>query len=266
MNVEILIVTYRKDFTYLWWCLKSISKFAAGFAGLTIIVPEEHEGELIELQRMFMFPFPVKRIGIKEWPGKGMLGHMNDIMHADVFCPDAEFIVHTDADCIFTEPVTPETFIKDGKPILQYERFTSIGKRHPGVMQWWEATQKCLPFPVQFETMRGHGETYHRDTYAQARKLVEQKTGMPISDYIRSGQNAYPQSYCEFVTLGSVAMQCFPERYHLVDCARKPNPDKSDFPVFQAWSHGAIDKPQKIWVFGVEREVVPLHEFKRYLA
>jgi len=31
MKTEILIVTYARDFPYLEYCLKSISKFARGF-------------------------------------------------------------------------------------------------------------------------------------------------------------------------------------------------------------------------------------------
>ncbi len=271
---DILIVNYARDFPYLEWCLRSIQKFARGFHRLLIIVPDRDLTLLKEvLHRVPLFGFsdknePIKFLeiqGIDEWPDKGMLHHMSVIMHADIYS-DSDFICHIDSDTIFTAPVTPDTFIKNGKPILQYERFESIGQRHPGVVEWQKVTQNCLPFAIHYETMRQHGETYSRATYAEARKLMQQKTGQSVDDYIRSGRNAFPQEFCEFVTLGNVAIHCFPDKYHLVDNALKENPDKGDFPIGQFWSHSALDLPQDIWWEGVQRKIIPISKIKSILA
>jgi len=32
-NCELFMVTFRRDFVYLEWCLKSIQKFTLGFSG-----------------------------------------------------------------------------------------------------------------------------------------------------------------------------------------------------------------------------------------
>lgn len=265
MNTEIFIVSFGRDFPYLEFALKSIGKFASGFAGVTVLVPDT------DLQGLLAMPKPIELLSMfrarafAEWPGKGMLHHELQIVYADQWCPEAEFITHMDSDTIFTAPVTPETFITNGKPILQYERFDSIGKRHGGVMEWKRVTEWCLPIPVEFETMRQHGATYHRGLYPRARQLMTDKTGMAVDEYIKSQGNAFPQGFCEFVTLGNVAMFDFPDRYHLVDCAGKPNPDKGVFPIIQTWSHGAIDKPQDIWIFGERRTVIPIEIFREYL-
>lgn len=263
MTTDLFIVTYARDFQYLEWCLRSIEKFATGFRQVWIVIPTADLNLLSEVIASFgrnnFIP-----VLFKEWPNKGMVHHMNIIIHADAYT-NSDFICHIDSDCIFTAPVTPETFIRNGKPILQYERFESIGTRHPGVLEWQKAAQNCLPFPIHYETMRQHGETYSRETYAEARRLIEQKTGKPVDEYIRSGRNEYPQEFCEFVTLGNVAIHCFHDRYHLVDNARKPNPDKGDFPIGQFWSHGPIDKPQDIWWEGRQQSIVPIDMIRKVL-
>jgi len=265
LNTDLFIVTFKRDFEYLRWCLKSIEKFATGFRNIWIVIPSEDLKPLSALLIDFYYLKNVIPVMFKEWPGKGMLHHMNIIVHADEYT-DADFICHIDADCIFTAPVTPETFIKDGNPILQYERFESITKRHSGVGLWGEVTQRCLPFPIHFETMRQHGETYTRETYAETRKLMEVKTGMPVDEYIKAQKNDFPNGFCEFVTLGNVAIHCFWPKYHLVDNALKPNPDKGDFPVGQFWSHSPPDLPQDIWWEGKMQRIVPIEMIKKVLG
>jgi len=244
-NTQIMIVTFNRDFPYLEWCLKSISKFARGFSKLNVLIPEEDKKPLrdlvVRVATTHPLPFPILISFYEDWPGKGMLMHMRQIMFADEFCKDADFIAHIDADCIFTEPVTPDDYIKDGKPILRYEPFDRIGKRHGGVMRWKEVTEKCLPFPILHETMRCHPEVYHRGLYREARELMERKIGKSVDDYLKEQRNEFPQTFCEFCTLGNVAMERFRDRYILVECFKdieKPKENK----LYQCWSHGGLER------------------------
>jgi hypothetical protein len=258
MTTQFFTCTCVKDFTWLKYCLRSAVKFAQGFNGFRILVPAEDRVALENLVAEVpgTADLPVICLGADEWPGLGMVWHMNQVMHADEWCPQADFVAHIDPDCVFTEPVTPDTYIKDGKPILRFENFNFIGARHPGVVRWQEATAKCLPFPVHYETMRCHPEVYHRGLYAAARQLMEQKTGQPVPDYIRACRNQFPQGFCEYVTLGNVAMQLFRDQYHLVeqmdDHVTPPNH------LQQFWSHGALDQPQDIWVKGEKKTVTAI--------
>lgn len=260
-KTRLFIVTYSHDFSYLEYCLRSIQKFAIGFVGTTILVPTKDVPAL----RIIIKNSGIQNVIVKsgyEWAKKGMLWHLVQKCRADEWCPDADCIAHFDADCVFTAPVTPETFIKNGKPILQYEKFDSIGRRQPGVFLWKTATENCLPFPCPFETMRQGCETYHRATYKRTRELIEQKTGLPVNEYIKSCKNDFPQTFCEFVTLGNVAIREFPNDYILVDRELNPNPDKGVFPVGQFWSHGQPDKAQDIWWDGKQVTIVPLEKCK----
>ena len=258
MTTDIFICTCAKDFPWLKYCLRSIVKFATGFNGVYILVPTQDRTTLENLVAEVpgTAGLPVVCLGAEEWPDLGMLWHECQVMFADTYCRNADFIAHLDPDCVFTAPVTPDTYFKDGKPILRYENFHFIGFRHPAVMRWQECTTKCLPFPVHYETMRCHPAVYHRRLYAAARAQMEEKTGRTVPDYVRTCRNEFPQGFCEFVTLGNVAMQLFRDQYYPVeqfsDRVAPPNH------LQQFWSHGALDQSQDIWVLGEQKPVVPL--------
>jgi hypothetical protein len=207
-------------------------------------------------------PFPIRISFYDDWPpGKGMLMHMRHIVYADEWCPDADFIAHIDADCIFTEPVTPEDYVKDGRPILRYELFDRITKRHGGVGKWKEVTEKCLPFPIPYETMRCHPEVYHRGLYRETRDLMKIKTGKSVDDYMQEQRNEFPQSFCEFCTLGNVVMERFRDHYVLVEQSGDTVVPSNKLQQF--WSHGPINESQHIWVQGKEEHIVPIEFIQR---
>lgn len=264
MTTEIFVVTFRPHFPYLEWCMKSISKFARGFSKLNVLIPTGDKDAMTVLLSSVVqthpLPFPIQIHLYDEWQGKGMLHHMRQIMYADEWCPYADFIAHIDADCIFTEPVTPDDYVKDGRPILRYELFDRICRRHGGVIRWKEASERCLPFPIQFETMRCHPEVYHRGLYKESRELIQRHTGRTVDDHIADGPNTFPQQFCEHVTLGNVAIERFRDHYVLIEQSsdRVSPPNK----LQQFWSHSPPDKSQHIWVNGKEEDVVPMEFIK----
>jgi len=262
MKSEIFIVTFKRDFPYLLHCLRSVQKFFDR-PNVRILVPHSDVGETRAVSELAHCPTNV--VGFDEWPERGMIHHMYQIMHADQWCNDADIIIHFDPDCIFTAPVSAETYSPNGKPILRYETFGSIGKRHPQVFDKWRDTcNKCLPFDCKYEAMRCHPLVYHRGLYALARQLMEKKTGQSCEKYIQAQQNAFPQGFCEFNTLGNVALEFFPTIYERVEqTGDLPNPENH---VIQFWSHGPIDKPQDIWLEGKQQKVVPLEKIKQVLG
>jgi len=259
MKMELLLVTYRRDIPYAEFCLKSVAKFATGFSALRVVVPHE-DVEAFQQLTYCGIQFPFKVYGHDDWPGQGFLCHEYQIMMADRWCPDADFIGHIDADICFTEAVTPDDYIKDGRPYLRYEPFSRIGQRHHGVAVWQDVTQRCLPFPVLNECMRAHPGVFHHGLYARAREMMIKKTTMPLEVYLKEQRNEYPQTFCEFNTLGNVAMHEFPDHYNFVEQQDdKPTPDNK---LIQYWSHGSIGEPQDIWYRGKEQRIVPIEFIK----
>lgn len=263
MNVEILIVTFRRDFAYLQWLFRSMVKFCSGFSAVKVLVPTPDFPQAEALVHRFLRDGGISNASVlsyDEWPKLGFLHHMAQIMRSDEWCPAADFIAHFDADIIFTAHVTPETYIKDGKPYMRFEYFSKLGARHPGAAAWQAPTQACLPFLVTKETMRCHPGVYHKGLYAEARRQIESKVKESWEDYIKKQQNTFPQTFCEFNTLGNVALHCFPDKYEAVEqIGDRVTPDNL---VQQFHAPDPIDRPQSTWVQGAEMQVVPL-EFIR---
>ncbi len=261
---DLFIVTFARDFTYLKYCLISIGKFCRRFNYLRVLVPFEDAARANELLHDAGILFPARIEGYKEQPGKGMIWHMRQVMHADTFT-DGQLIAHLDADCIFIKPVEPTEFLAPNeKIILRYEPFVTIGKRHAGILEWQKCTQACLPFPVRNETMRCHPGVFHRSTYELARKCMVKATGKPVDEYLLAQRNEFPQTFCEFNTLGNVAMEKQPELYELIlqtsDVTTPPSP------IRQFWSHGSINEPQSNWSEGQPVTEVPMKMIENVLS
>lgn len=259
MIMDMMLVTYAKDYPWLEWCLKSFVKFARGFSSIIILVPDEDVEEGVRRFGDKAGDIPICWRHAKEWEGKGMLWHEYQIFNADKWS-DAEVIGHLDPDCVFTAPVTPDTYVVGCRPILRYEPYARLIQRVPGIKLWQEAAEACLPFKVDKEFMRAHPGVYHRELYAKCRALMEEKTGQSVEDYVKAGTNSFPQSIAEFPTLGAVAWECFRDKYLFIEQFNEvQTPDNH---LIQTWSHGPIDQPQTIWIRGQYKTVVPLQLFK----
>jgi hypothetical protein len=247
-SVAILIVTYQKDMEFLRYCLKSIEKYASGFLGVTLAVPDKERGLYDWVKHANVIYFP-------EVDGKGMLSHMAMKCRADELCPTASAIWHLDADCILWSPVIPADLFAEGKPVMVRERFADI--KNPNRMIWQKNVERAIGIKPEYECMVRHGNVHLRDVYAKTRALVEDHTGMGFDAYVTSGRNGFPQEYAEFPTLGAVAIAHFRERYYCVDYDPAKDARECGLPagtqfqyvyrrgrdrLAECWSHGGIEK------------------------
>jgi hypothetical protein len=250
-GTEILIVTFRRDIEFLRYCLKSIVQFARGFSGVTLVVPSAEKG-LYDGWK----PGAVTVKYFDEAPGKGMLHHEVQICRADEWCPNADAILHLDPDCVFWRTVTPADLCPGGRPLLVRERYADIAPRNPNRLIWQKCVEAATGIVPEFETMVRHPQIHLRGVYAKTRELVETHTGRTFDDFVLSRENAFPQGFCEYNTLGAVALTYYADRYTVVDYdqaaeAREFNLDPSSFQylyrrdrdfVIECWSHGGIER------------------------
>lgn len=241
MSVEIFIVTYWKDNEWLAWCLKSIKKFATGFSGVTVVAPYRDK-DVID-PRCMEYGATVKHFN--EVEGKGMLHHMAINCMADQFV-HSDFALHMDADCIFIEPVTPEDYFHDGKPILLKQEYDYFRISHPGIYYWKECTERAIKQPVHFETMRRHPAVHPMETYVATRVTVEKAQSRPFIEWAVAGHNEFPQPWSEFNLLGAVAHAQLGTAYHWIDVGKQPWPQDK---MCWSWSHGGLDRPRDIQPF-----------------
>ena len=231
-KMDLFIGSYVRDFRYLKYCLRSVNKFASGFNKLHLFVPEE---DVVALYRDVDY-CNIKRANwvlhpSEAWPGKGMLHHLYQVMNAEKLAPDADFILHTDSDCVFTGPVTPADFLVGDKPMLLYASYDFIGSN---VRIWQERTQNALGWKPVNEFMRRHGIVHCPPVYAATRSAIEKNTRQPLAEYLRNGINEFPQSFCDFPVLGEIAWQQFRHLYHWINTETDPLPP---YKIHQSWSH-----------------------------
>lgn len=247
-NVTILYVTHAKDMDFLRYSIDSAKKFGKGFAGITVAVPKHQEKEF---EWVYQYG---KLILYDEFPGKGMVQHEAMICRADELCPEAQAILHVDADFCFWGPFTPSDYVVAGKPILYRETYEQALAHNTNRGFWRTATINAVGFEPEFETMIRHPVIHLREVYDFTRKLVEQHTGQQFDKYVLSCKNDFPQEFAEFPLLGAIACKYFDGHYEFVDYDRAKDARECGIGSMahqyiyrvgrdkggETWSHGGI--------------------------
>lgn len=249
-KVDILIASYARDYDWCEFNLRSIVKFATGFHGVTLLVPSHDAALFLKLEQKYTRPeLPVLVKHYVVMPGKEFNHHQAMKCYADVFCPQADFILHTDSDCIFTAPVTPDDYFVDGKPVLlkrAYADIASSGSEHAGSIWWQAQTERALGFPCPYETMRRHPAVHPKWIYSWLRSHIERIHLTPFTDYVLKQKEAALQGFSEFNALGSFAHEFHENDYHWIDQQFEADPPKK---LHQNWSWtqgGAASKKSEI--------------------
>lgn len=245
MRTDIFIVTCLKHRDWLEYCLQSITKFATGFGAIVVLVPDV---EGIQFSELCLKHNARLRVG-REPVGKGHLWQCLQKCRADEHCPEADFIFHIDADCIFREPVSPSDYFQDGKPILLIEEYASLERQFPG-FPWRPVVEAALKRPVKYETMRRPGMVNPRAIYGATRQEVVRAVEDDFDSYVLSCKPDFPQGFCEFNTIGAVALEPpWRDEYRFHDVGKNGWPRQR---VIQLWSHASLDQPISVWLDGKE--------------
>lgn len=244
--VEVLIVTYSKDFEWLMWCLTLFRKYCSGFQGVTIAHPRSE---------VAMFDPLVQQFDVRLWPydevpGKGMLQHMVAMAIADLIVPPStKYVMHLDADCMYHTPTTPEDYFLEDKPVYLVRTWDSLSTedpKNPGSKvisdchQWLAPTEYQLGFPTPWYTMCRHPTILPIEFYPRYRHHIQTVHGKPIDQFMLSGRNSFPQDRMDWTAMGAWAKAFMPDRFHWIDIGvNAPPKDRQK----TYWSHGGI-QPQ----------------------
>lgn len=238
MRTEILIVTWSKDIEYLKFNLRSIGKFCSGFEGTTLLVAEQEAGLFDPLASDFGCRLcTYKRV---DDPRLWHLHHQAQKCCADLHCPEADFVLFTDSDCVFTEPVTPDEYFVDGKPVLLMEAFSRLAGN-----PWKPTVDRALCIDAQYELMRRHPAVHYREMFEEFRQRVESCHKTDFMSYVLSCKSDFPWGLSEFASLGAFVhwSNMWRDKYHFIDVATMPRPKDK---LAQFWSHAPIDQPQDL--------------------
>lgn len=222
MTVDLWVRSYDGDAEWLKYALRSIQRFATGFRRTIVVVPHGHNPPTGTSETVFH----VAEIG------EQYVQQQSDKMHADHFT-DAEFIVFSDSDVIFTRPICPEDLIVDRRrPRWLYTPYSSIDSGDG--QTWKKVTEKFLGRDVEVETMRRHPFTVPAWALRELRAWCHKTHGVTLERYMMT----QPYRECsEFNFLGAWLW------FHHHDRIEWQNTDEDMGTVFvhQHYSWGGIN-------------------------
>jgi hypothetical protein len=237
MRTGLLWNTYVGDIAWFRHSAASFTKFAKGqFNSVACFVPTRDRDN---------FRAPCEQHGITlldrpEWEGKGFNFHQFWQCQADLLMPDVDAIWHMDSDTVFTAPCKPQDWMLGDKIIKPYTPFEILLKGgREGPWQWKSRIDDALGGDAQWGTMTGHPHAFFLNTYRAARELVKAKNPSGFEHYLRRAQNSFPQGFCEFETLGTVALRTARHLYHWQNLQGTTHP--STGLIAQCYSHGGLN-------------------------
>ena len=146
---------------------------------------------------------------------------------------DADYLLFTDSDTIFNQPVTPESFMRDGKPMWLYTPWTPEMLAHPGTRAWFDVMTEFFGVEPPAEFMRRMGSIIPREVLQGFRDFCIQKHGVTIDEYVMSRDR-----FSEFNCIGFYAWQHCPEKFSWINTDEEIPPSMTR----QFWSHDDIRK------------------------
>jgi len=214
-TVDLVIKSYPADYQWLSLCLRSIQKFATGFNQVIVLLP-----------RSDPLPLTAETVVYLDAP-EGYLAQQVAKLNADQHT-QADYIVHFDSDMVFTRPVTPDFFFKDGKPIWVVTPFQDKEMR-----AWMHVMVKCFHKMPPYEFMRKCSIVAPRWIYAKFREFIQDYHGVTMEQYV---MNQPANEYSEYNCLGFFAWLHHREVFHWHDTEI----EGCDWPFRQFWSWGGL--------------------------
>lgn len=215
MKVDIFIKSYLNDFKLLRYALVSIEKNVTGYNNIILLIPEK-EKDKHEFDTRILPPRTLIHY-VNEY-GKGWLYQQWCKVNAAAYS-DADYILFSDSDCIFTKPINVQDYI--GTPEILYTSWDKVGD----AIVWRKPTEAIMGEVVPFEFMRRNCLVYHRST------LVDMNIwNHKLEDIILGSER-----FSEFNLIGAYAFKFERDKYNFI------NTDEWQYTepkAVQLWSHG----------------------------
>ena len=160
----------------------------------------------------------------------GYMQQQSTKMLADTFT-DADFICFMDSDCVFTEPVTPETFMTAGRVNWLYTPWHRIAEETQKV--WREVMQRCIGEEPPAEFMRRHPQIIPRWALQEFRGFIAEKHGVSLGHYISVQPG---KAFSEYNCIGHYLWLHHREKINFINTEEYLPPTV----LLQKWSWGGL--------------------------
>lgn len=213
LTCDIFIKTREHDYPWLEWCLRSIDKHCSGFRKIVLI----HNQKENPPPSNHSTPTETKQWS-EDWlfRGPGYLEQQCCKLYADVVT-DAEYILFTDSDTVFTKPINPDFFLRDGMPTWRY---TKLDNARQDQHHWVGVMEKFLGKKPENEFMREHPEFVPSWALKEMRMFCKYKHGVTLEEYIMSQKdpnNDLALVFSEWNCLGFFLWEFHRDKIHWLD-------------------------------------------------
>jgi hypothetical protein len=216
---DLVIKSYPGDYEWLGYCLRSIQKFCTGFNNVIVMLPRSHP-----------LPLTKETVVLLDAP-EGYLQQQVAKLNADRHT-QADYVVHIDSDTIFTRPITPEFFFRNGKPVWTVTPFDESDPDEKKA--WLHVMVKCLRKMPPYEFMRKCVIPVPRFIYALFREFIEKTHKMTMEQYICSQPG---HEFSEYNCLGFFCWLYHRDQFHWNDTSID---GVTNWPWLQKWSWGGL--------------------------
>lgn len=207
IDMSIFIRSYRNDFEWLSYCVRSISKYCSGFRELVIAVPNSD----VQLLPQVCNEIADKIVAVRDTT-HGYIAQQITKLQADQYCK-GDLILFVDSDCFFHSKCTPDFYCKNGLPVMFKETYNSIKEKTKGQnpmdtpYRWKRITEEALKTKVCYEYMRLSPHVRRRKTLETLREKYP--------NMINYCNMVKGNGFSEFNVLGAVADFFHPELYSI---------------------------------------------------
>lgn len=218
MTVDIVIKSYPADYPWLAYCLRSIQKFASGFNNIIVLLPRSAP--------LTLTAETVVYLDVEENYMTQQVAKLNADFHTE-----ADFILHIDSDCIFKQPVTPETFMVNGKARWLMTPWADCPDAEKA---WMHVMVKCCRTMPTHDFMRKSTLIVPRWAYAEFRSFIQKTHGVTMDAYV---MNQPGRDFSEYNCLGHYLYTNHRDRIHWHDTAVSGHVPQVEN---QEWSWGGL--------------------------
>jgi hypothetical protein len=246
-QTRIFIKTYKNDFPWLDYLLRSLDKYAKDFSGITIVcdsdkgyIPEYILKRVtnISLKVVYLTPPTTKPISMKMrlgymWQQWIKLNWWN-------YCSE-KYCVQIDSDCIFKKQFSPKDLQNsNGEWYWHYRPWSSMPQNF-----WKESTEKILGIKTINQGMLGHSFVLEREI---TKNLIKHWTKQPAKnwswDFILKNNIEHFSEYCLY---GSFIELLYPTKKY---CKKVWDNSKEYSKAYSSlstkhWSYGGITEEIK---------------------
>lgn len=197
MSTSIFIKTWENDLEWLQFSLKSILKHASGIDEIIIAADASC------VSHVYPMAGPARVISVPDWEN-GYIQQQWVKLNAHHYT-NSDYILYVDSDCVFKTAFSPESFMRDGKPILLKTKYELVGD---GAI-WKPITENFVGWAVEYEYMRRLPWMYKCSSLANFHHYFD--------DLEYTLKSMVDRSFSEFNALGAYIDKFESDEYYISD-------------------------------------------------